>query len=41
LDGKDTIVINIFQPPLQISFIGEMYRLSAVCNEQIKKKLLK
>jgi len=33
-----TVVIEIIQPPLQIRFIGKIYRLSAVCNEQIKQK---
>jgi len=31
-------VIEMIQSPLQIWFIGKMYRLSAVCNEQIKQK---
>jgi len=33
-----TVVIEIIQPPLQIRFIGKMYRLSAICNDQIKQK---
>jgi len=32
------VVIKIIQPPLQIRFIGNIYRLLAVCNEQIKQK---
>jgi len=36
---KKSLVIFI-QPPLQIRVIGKMYRLSAVCNEQIKQNSL-
>jgi len=28
----------MIQPPLQIRFIGNIYRLSAVCSKQIKQK---
>jgi len=33
-----TVAIEIILPSLQIWFISKMYRLSAVCNEQIKQK---
>jgi len=35
---KDTVVIEIIQPPLQTRFIGKFYRLLAVRNEQISEK---
>lgn len=31
----------MIRPPLQIRFIVELYRLSAVCNKQIEQKQLK
>jgi len=31
----------MIQPPMKIRFIGKVYKLSAVCNEQIKQKSLK
>jgi len=36
---KDTVVIEIIQPPLQTRFIGKFYRLLAVRNEQISEKI--
>jgi len=33
----DIVVIKIIQPPLQIRFIGKIYRLSAVCDKQNKQ----
>jgi len=41
LDVNSTAVMEIIQPPLQIRFIGNIYRLSAVCIEQITQKELK
>jgi len=32
------VVIEIIQTPLQIRFIGRIYRLPAVCNKEIKQK---
>jgi len=41
LIGNDfllTVAIKLIQAPLQIRFIGKIYRHAAVCNEQIKQK---